>query len=308
MRTRTADTLVGLLVIGAALVSVAALVVTRGWTERRITIYMLSPTVKDLKEDTPVYLQGLAIGEVSAISPKVDTGSAGLVEFLVVLRLRERYANGLLIRIPVGTHGAISSTGLIGAASIALEIPPGPSATALVPGDTIRGEVTQGWTDVLKEVADSLKTQTSDILRETRALLATLDRTATTAQSELAQTGPELRAALSSTRRLLDRLEPVIDQARSTLTQADTRVGSLSDSLTRLLADTRKLVNHADTLTTTVTGLSNDIAPDVRRTLDNLFVVSAKLDRFIDQVSRRPTRLMTGVHQPPRDSIIGQAQ
>jgi ABC-type transporter Mla subunit MlaD len=307
MRTRTADTLVGLLVVGAALVSVVALVVTRGWTERRITIYMLSPSVKDLKEDTPVYLQGLAIGEVSAVSPKVDTGSTGPVEFLVALRLRERYANGVLIRLPVGTRGAISSTGLIGTASIALEIPSGPAFQALVPGDTIRGELTQGWTDVLKEVADSLKTQTSDILRETRALLATLDRTAATTQTELAQTGPELRATLASTRKLLDRLEPTIDQARSTLAQTDTRVGSLSDSLTVLLADTRKLVNHADTLTTTVTTLSQDIAPDVRRTLTNLFVVSAKLDRFVDQVSRRPHRLLTGVHQPPRDSILEQA-
>jgi hypothetical protein len=85
-------------------------------------------------------------------------------------------------------------------------------------------------------------------------------------------------------------------------------MGTLQDSLTLLLADTRRLINSADTLTSTVTGLTNDMAPDLRRTVSNIYVVSAKLDRFIDQVSRRPHRLLTGVHQPPRDSILQNDQ
>lgn len=300
MRTRTADALVGLLVIGAAVVVLIGIVVTRGWTERRTTIYMVSPSVQDLKQDTPVYLQGLAIGEVSSVSPRVDSARMGPPEFVVALRLRERYANGVPIRLAVGTRGRISSSGLIGAASIALEVPPDISA-ALEPGDTIRGELTQGWSEGLKEVVDSLKTQVSDILRETRTVLATLDRTASTAQAELATTGPELRSTLASARQVLERLEPMIDQT-------DTRMGTLQDSLSLLLADTRRLVNDADTLTTTVTRATNDLTPDIRKTLSNLFVVSAKLEHFIDQVSRRPHRLVTGVRQPPRDSILQTAQ
>jgi ABC-type transporter Mla subunit MlaD len=301
MRTRTADALIGVLVLGAILTTIVAIVLTRGWTERRITLYMLSPTVQDLKQDTPVYLQGLAIGEVASISPQVDSGRMGPPQFLVALRLRERYANGVPIQLPVGTRGLISSSGLIGAASISLAVPKDTYGSALAPGDTIPGDVTQGWSEGLKEVIDSLKTQVSDVLRETRSLLTTIDRTATTAQTELAATAPELRATLSSARQVLERMEPMIQSA-------DSRMGTLHDSLTTLLADTRRLINDADTLTNTVTGLTSDLAPDIKKTITNMYVVSAKLERFVDQVSRRPHRLVTGVHQPPRDSILETEQ
>jgi ABC-type transporter Mla subunit MlaD len=299
MRTRTADALIGLLVIGAVVVVLLGIVVTRGWTERRTTIYMVSPTVQDLKQDTPVYLQGLAIGEVASISPRVDTAHMGPPEFVVALRLRERYANGVPIRLAVGTRGRISSSGLIGAAAVALEVP-AEVTRALEPGDTIRGELAQGWSEGLKEVVDTLKTQVSSILRETRTLIATLDRTASTAQTELASTAPELRRTLASTRQVLERLEPIIDST-------DSRMGTIQDSLRLLLSDTRRLINDADTLTIRVTGLTSDLTPDIRKTLNNMVVVSATLEHFIDQVSRRPHRLLTGVRQASRDSILQTA-
>jgi ABC-type transporter Mla subunit MlaD len=307
MRTRTADALVGLLVIGAAVITLVAIVVTRGWTERRVTIYMLSPSVQDLKQDTPVYLRGLAIGEVASISPQVDSGRMGAPRFLLALRLRERFANGVPIQIARGTTGKITTGSLIGSASISLEVPDPPSGVALVPGDTIAGDVVQGWSEGLKEVVDSLKTQISDILRETRTLLRTVDRTAASAEAQVAATGPELRATLTSARQVLDRLDPMVEQARSTVATTDKRMGVLQDSLTLLLADTRRLLNHADTLTTTVNGLTADLAPDVRRTISNMYVLSAKLEYFVDQVSRRPHRLMTGVRPLPRDSILQTA-
>jgi ABC-type transporter Mla subunit MlaD len=304
MRARTADALVGLLVIGAIVVMAVGVAVTRGWTERRITIYMLSPSVQDLKEDTPVYLQGLGIGEVAGISPKVDSGAMGPPQFLVALRLRERYANGVPIQLPLGTKAEISSSGLIGAAAIALLVPPNEISAALQPGDTIRASIRQSATEALKEVADSLKTQVSEVLRDTRTLLQTLERTASTAGTELAATGPELRSTLTETRGVMQRLEPLIGEAQTTLAHTDGRVASLADSLTLLLADTRRLINDADTLTTSVTALTHDLSPDLKRTLTNMHVVSAKLEWFIDQVSRRPHRLVTGVNQLPRDSIL----
>lgn len=308
MRTRTADALVGVLVLGAIAVMTIALAVTRGWTERRITIYMLSPSVQDLKEDTPVLLQGLVIGEVAGISPKVDSGAMGPPQFLVALRLRERYANGVPIQMPLGTKAEISSSGLIGAAAVALLVPPNEISAALQPGDTIRASIRQSATEALKEVADSLKTQISDILRDTRTLLQTLGRTASTANDELAATGPELRNTLAETRGVMQRLEPLIGNAQSTLASTDDRVARLTDSLTTLLSDTRRLINNADTLTTSITALTSDLSPELRQTLTNMHVVSAKLEWFIDQVSRRPHRLVTGVNQLPRDSILNESK
>jgi len=308
LRARTADALVGLLVLGAIAVMVIGLAVTRGWTERRITIYMLSPSVQDLKEDTPVYLQGLGIGEVAEISPKVDSGAMGPPQFLVALRLRERYANGVPIQLPLGTRAEISSSGLIGAAAIALLVPLNQISAALQPGDTIRASMRQSATEALKEVADSLKTQVSEVLRDTRTLLQTLERTASTAQEELARTGPELRTTLAESRSVMQRLEPMIEQARTTLATADGQVGQLGDSLTTFLSDTRRLINNADSLTRSVNTLTADLSPDLRRTLANFQVVSAKLDWFIDQVTRRPHRLVTGVRPMPTDSASGGDQ
>ncbi len=307
LRPRTADALIGALVLGTIVVLTAVLVVTRGWTERRIIMYMLSPSVQDLKQETPVLLQGLVIGEVKDISPKADTGGRmGPPQFVVALRLRERYANGVPIRLPLGTRAEIASTGLIGNASISLVVPLNDIRAALQPGDTIRGELTQGWTDVVKEVADTLRTQVSGILKDTRRLLASLDKTAQSADQQLSATVPEVRRTLASARVALDRLEPLLTQAGTTLTRADSGLGQMQDSLILVLADTRRLINHADTLATSVTDLTGELSPDIRQTLRTMRAVSAKLEYFIDQVSRRPHRLLTGVRQISRDSVLEQ--
>lgn len=304
MRTRTADALIGVLVLGAILVVILAVVVTRGWTERRVTIFMLSPSVLDLKQDTPVLLQGLNIGEVASISPLVDSGAMGPPQFVVALRLRERYANGVPIVLPLGTSAEIASSAFLGSAAVALLVPPNQRSTALVPGDTIRATLKQSATDALKEVADSLKTQVSEILRDTRTLLATLDRTAQSAERQVSATGPEIRGTLSRLQGALDELRPAIVSATALIQSSETRVGTLHDSLLVTLADARRLINDADTLTTTMTGLTNDLSPDLKRTITNMFVVSAKLEHFIDAVTRRPHRLVTGVNALSRDSIV----
>lgn len=307
LRPRTADALVGALVLGAIGVLLAALVITRGWTERRVVINMLTTTVQDLKPETQVYLQGLAIGEVKDIAPLPDTGGRmGPPTFVVALRLRESYANGLPIRLPLGTRAEISSSGLIGTATISLLVPPNDIQAALQAGDTIRASMTQGWTDVVKDIADTLRMQVSGILQETRTVLGSMNRTAMAAETELHQTAPEIRQTLASARAALDRLQPLLAQATTSLASADTNFRNISDSLNLVMADTRRLLGHADTLTTTITALTSDVGPDVRTTLKTMRVMSAKMEYFMDQVSRRPHRLLTGIHPISRDSILAQ--
>jgi ABC-type transporter Mla subunit MlaD len=297
MRPRTADALVGLLVVFAVGVATAALIVTRGWTERRSTIYMLSPSVQDLKEDTPVLLSGLPIGEVKSISPQVDTSRIGAPEFLIELRIRETYANGVPIKLPLGTRGEIISSGLIGSASISLLVPINQIKSALQPNDTIRGSVTQGWTDVLKEVADTVRMQVSDILRDTRKALATVERTASGVDQQVRTIGPEARKTLAEVQQTMDRLQPTLTSANKLLTNTDERMAVLQDSELQTITAARRMLASADTLTWRMTALADNAGPEVQKTLVNLRETSAKLDWFIDQVSRRPHRLLTGVRQ-----------
>lgn len=303
-----ADALIGLLVLGTVGALVGALAVTRGWTERRVIRYMLSPSVQDLKEDTPVYLQGLQIGEVASVSPVVDSATMGPPEFVVALRLRELYRNGLRIRLPLGTRAEIASSGLIGAASVSLVVPPNQIAAEIAPTDTIRATIKQSATDALKEVADSLKTQVSDVLRDTRRLLGTLDRTADGADREVRATGPELRATLAGMQRTLDQLQPLLAEARQTLGRTDGRVGTLQDSLLATLADARRLMVDADSLTRTLTSSTSAMTPDIIAAVQTMNIVSIKLEYLLDQVSRRPHRLITGVRPLPDDSLRKAAQ
>lgn len=297
MRPRTADALVGLLVLFAVAVAVAALIVTRGWTERRITIYMLSPSVQDLKADTPVLLQGLPIGEVKSISPQVDTSRIGAPEFLIELRIRETYANGVPIRLPLGTRGEITSVGLIGAASISLHVPVAQIQAALQPNDTIRGTLTQGWTDVLKEVADTVRMQVSDILRDTRKALATVERTASGVDQQVRTLGPEVSQTLAEVQQTMDKLQPTLASANRLLDNTDSRMAVLQDSVLQTITAARRMLASADTLTWRLTAMTDNVSPEIEKTIVNLRETSAKLDWFIDQVSRRPHRLLTGVRQ-----------
>lgn len=297
MRPRTADALVGLLVVFAVGVATAALVVTRGWTERRTTMFMLSPSVQDLKQDTPVLLQGLAIGEVKAISPQIDSSRIGAPAFLIELRIRETYANGVPIKLPLGTRGEIFSSGLIGNASISLIVPQNDIKAALQPNDTIRGTLTQGWTDVLKEVADTVRMQVSDILRDTRKALATAERTASGVDQQVRTIGPQLSQTLGQVQKTIDQLQPTLATANSLLKNTDDRMAILQDSVLQTITAARRMLASADTLTWRMTAMADNISPDVQKTLVNLRETSAKLDWFIDQVSRRPHRLLTGVRQ-----------
>src|SRR5690606_33366504 len=107
---------------------------------------------------------------------------------------------------------------------VALLVPPNQRSTALVPGDTIRAALKQSATEALKEVADSLKTQVSEVLRDTRKLLLTMDRTAQSAEQQVTATGPEIRATLSRLQAALDELRPAIVSATALIQSSETRV------------------------------------------------------------------------------------
>ena len=82
------------------------------------------------------------------------------------------------------------------------------------------------------------------------------------------------------------------------------RVGLLQDSLLATLSEARSLLRHSDSLTQSVAAIAEDIRPDIKATAEGIAVVTAKLEHFVDQVSRRPYRMFSGVRQPPRDSLV----
>ena len=299
---RASDTLIGLLVVSALAILIVAVIFTQGWNERRIDMYMLTSSAQDLNNNTKVLLQGLEVGRIVAMSPQVDP-SMGPPTFVATLRLREKYQNGVPLVLPVGTSADIQTPSL-GSAYIALKIPVRPYPVgALRPGDTIPSTRQPAALEAIVRVADSLNQQVQKVLADARLLLTKLGRTADVASSELASTGPEVRHALTDLQSTLAEMRPALAQATSLMASADSRLGGLHDSITATLADTRRLVDHLDTLSVTATTMARDNEPEIRATINNLLQVSAKLDHFMDQVSRRPLRMIGGVRPLPPESL-----
>jgi ABC-type transporter Mla subunit MlaD len=297
---RLTDLLVGVLVVGASLVLVLAFVFTKGWNKRQFDLYLRTESARDLTSDTHVNLQSLPIGEVKAIAPQVDSLTSRL-RFIVHLRIDERYQDGTELRLPLGTEADIVPSNVLGGVSIELRMPQRPIGR-LAPGDTINSVRRSSGLDAIAQIADSLRQQIALVLTDTRSLIENLSTTVVLAQQELRQTAPEVRTTMDEIRASLAQLRPTLARADTLMATATGRMGGVSDSIATTLAQTRSLIAHLDSLAITASGIAGENRAVVRTTAENLFVISAKLENFLDQVSRRPLRMIYGV-KPLSDTV-----
>lgn len=298
---RPSDLYVGLLVLAAVAVLVVAFIFTQGWNRPQWDLYMWSTSAQDLNGDTRVELQGLRIGGVKGVVPRTDSAT-GALRFLVHLRLDEYYQDGTRLALPLGTQAEIVTASALGGATIALRFPEHPVG-AMETGDTINSSRRASPLDAIAETADSLKRQFADALEDTRHLVRNLDATVVLAQRELRQTAPAVRGTVTELQTTLTRLEPALERADSLLADAHAGFGPLRDSVTTTLGQARQLVTHLDSLATMASLMASENRETVRSTTHNLYVLSAKLDHFMDQVSRRPLRMITGVSTWRPDSL-----
>ncbi len=306
---RSADTLVGLLMVAAIAVLVVTLSITQKWTERRFLVYLRTNSAEDLSVDTKVRLQGLEVGEVASIAPVVDP-SMGPLSFLVALRIRERYQDGAALKLPVGTRAEIQPGSVLGKTVVSIVIPPPRpyAVAALQPGDTITAVRQDAALDAIRRVADSLTQQIRLVLTDSRTLISRITQTAEQTTTELAQTGPEVRRTLSEVQTTLQQLRPVLAKASAILDTTDSRTAGVLDSVAATLSSTRALVGHLDSLTVLAHATVSDSRQDIRQTLTNMLIISAKLDHFLDEVSRRPLKMITGVRPLPPESLPAHQQ
>ena len=297
---RLSDVLIGTLVVGAVIVLVLAFVLTKGWNKQQFDLYMRTESARDLTSDTRVLLQSLPVGEVKAVAPQVDSGT-GRLRFIVHLRIDERYQDGTELRLPLGTQADIVSSNVLGGVSIELRMPERPVGR-LAAGDTIPSMVRSSGLDAIAQIADSLRRQITLVLTDTRSLIENLSATVVLAQRELRQTAPDVRETMAEVQASLAQLRPTLARADTLMATATGRMDGVSDSIAATLAQTKSMIAHLDSLALTATAIAGENRAVVRTTAENLFVISAKLEHFLDQVSRRPLRMLYGVRPFP-DSI-----
>jgi ABC-type transporter Mla subunit MlaD len=284
VETTRRDLFVGLFILVSIGIALGVLIVTSNLLEARTDLYMRAATAEGLTEDTRVALQGLQIGRVVEVNPKVD--STGLV-FIARLAIRDAYPDGTQLSLAVGTRAVIEQLTPITAPVIRLESP----STAegfLAPGDTIESERRRSAIDVLGEVATGLRDELLETLQESRRFMNRSGRAVTTTQEMIETTTPLIQHAL-------EQLNTGLEHADQLMGEITPRIGPLHDSLTATLAMSRSILNRIDTLAISTGDLLDENQDVIRDAVEHLRRSSLILEHFADQVSRRPTRLLTGV-------------
>jgi ABC-type transporter Mla subunit MlaD len=116
--------------------------------------------------------------------------------------------------------------------------------------------------------------------------------------------------AVDRTEATIARISPVAEQVLTQLATdlqrtdrilatVEPRAGPLQDSLAITLGQTRALLSRLDSLAGTAQAVVVQNQDALRGVMDRLQHTGEMLEHFTDQVSRRPTRLLTGVTPPP---------
>ncbi len=291
METRQ-DFFVGLLIVVAIGIVVGALIATSGWGEHRYDLYLRVANAQNLSVDTKVYVQGLDIGRVTSISPRVQS-TTGTISFVAKLSIAERFADGARLQLPTGTRAEIVQVSAVSSASaINLILPDsaGRRRAYLQAGDTINAQRKSTALDALTDVASHLSKQVEEVLHQSHRALERVQTTLGRADRTIDDLTPEIRSTLASMASTMGRLDSLAE-----------RVGraGLPDSLTATLASSNRLLARLDSLATRAQGLTTENQADIRESVANLAQASRQLNHFVEEMSRRPYRLFTGVKPVP---------
>jgi ABC-type transporter Mla subunit MlaD len=289
------DFYVGLLIVVTVALVVGALIATSGWGERRYDLFLRVASAEGLSQDTKVYVQGLDVGRVRSVSPLVDSTS-GRISFLARLAVAEQFPGGSRLRLPAGTRADIDASSPFAAARINLLLPDTVSRFGrafLDAGDTIAASRHGSPMDQVADVAAALSKQVEDVLGQTGRTLVRVRTTVEQAERTMRVTTPDVVTTLGSLASTIARIDTVV----GTLTRA-----GLADTLTATLASTSRLISRLDSIAGEARAFTTENRGELREAVVNLAQVSRQLNHFVDQMSRRPYRVLTGVKPLPRDT------
>ena len=290
METRQ-DFYVGLLIVASIALIVGALIATSGWGERRYDLYLRVASADGIAQGTPVFIQGLNVGQVTSISPRVDSATRR-ISFLAKLSVKERFDDGSSLQLPAGTRAELVQASQISSAvAVRLILPDtvSPRVTYLHAGDTLDSRRRGSAIEAFAEVADELSQRVQEMVR-------TATQTLVRVQSTLQDVTPEVSRTLTGVATTMGRLDSLVERMA--------RRG-LADSIATAVANTNRLLMRLDSLAGEARSLTIENRTDLRETVTNLTEASRQLNHFVDQMSRRPLRVLTGVKPLARDTASG---
>jgi len=229
------------------------------------------------------------------VSPRVDSVSRR-ISFLAQLSIKERFADGSSLRLPIGTRAEIVQPSQISPAmEVQLILPDtlGRARVYLDAGDTIDSRRKGGAFEAFAQVASDISDDLKDALRQTTRTLVRVQSTVTEAEQTLRAVTPNVEHTLGSVATTMGRVDSLIERLHR---------GGFADSIAATIAGTNRLLVRLDSLARDAAALTTENRADLRSTVTNLTEASRQLNHFVDQMTRRPYRALTGVKPLPRDS------
>jgi ABC-type transporter Mla subunit MlaD len=269
----------------------------------RYDVFVRTENAQDVTVDSKVFMQGLEVGRVAAIAPR-PVGEAGRLEFIIRMSLLDRFPDGTPLRLPRGATAEVTS-GLLGGSQIQLTVATD-SGGSLAPGDTIfmhRGtsplEAFGALANDLKGTIQATLVSATGTLNSIRGLADSLKVTTGTARRFLAATQP-------GTERVLDGVSANLDRLRLVLDSANVRTGLTLSQLNSTMVQGRTVLASVDTLTRLLIAMGGENRPEINAMIVNFRAMSTQLGYVLEQLSRRPMRLISGVKIPDSLSVEGR--
>jgi ABC-type transporter Mla subunit MlaD len=280
--TARQDFTVGLVIVGALAVVVGALLATSGWGERRYDLYLRTSTADGLSTDSRVLLQGLEVGRVTRVSPRVDPRSHA-ISFVARLSMIERFAGGADVRLPRGTSGQLEPANSFSPAVL----------IRLAAGDTIDSERKVPVLDQVAQVAQSLSKEVEEVLHRTHQSLEHVDVILTQANGILKDVKPNVQSTLADVSTTMGRVNALVQRLDP----------GLADSVAGALALSNRVLLRVDSLAAQASQMTAENRQDIRTAVGNLTELTKQLNHLTAEVSRRPYRLLTGVKPIAPDTV-----
>jgi ABC-type transporter Mla subunit MlaD len=301
MIIQRSDLFVGAFLIGTTALVLAALIATSGWGVDRYDIFVRTNDATNIAVDTKIFLQGLEVGRVAAINPRPAGSGSGRLEFVLRLSLLDRFPDGTPLRLPRGTDAEVAA-GLLGGTTVLLSVHVDSGGT-LAPGDTIDMHRSSAPLEAFGALANDLKgTIEAAIVAATGTLVSTR------------YLADSLTAATGTTRRFIAGIQPGaekvllglagnLDRLRVAIDSTNQRTGITFRELNATIAESRQLMEAADSLTRLLVLMGGENRPEIRGIIANLRQLSVQIGYVLEQLGRRPMRLITGVRIPDSLSV-----
>lgn len=235
---------------------------------RNVSYYVAYPEISGIQTATPVTIQGVKVGTVTAIAfdPSVNRD--------VVLQLSVRRS----FHIPKDSQARIYTDGLMGGKAIAIEM--GSSSTMLQKGDTLHAAET-------RDMLAAAGTELADVKERLTRVMDNLTVTLENVNAILSDNKTHIDGTLAHLNSISGTMDEVLSQEKGELQTALDNISRFSAALGENSEHFSSMVGNLDRFSEQLAGAGVDsLVVGLRTTLDELNVAVARINEGAGTVGR----------------------